>query len=114
MGRNRTEPMAELPDGPVLHDGPEQRLLDGELAERLAGLLQLLTPRQRKVLVLRIAVGLSAEETAEELRTSPGAVRVTQHRALTRLRAAVSRTNNPRDRSVAAHGTAEQRLYIAS
>jgi hypothetical protein len=43
-GRNRTEPMAELPDGPVLHDGPEQRLLDEELAERLAGLLQRLTP----------------------------------------------------------------------
>jgi RNA polymerase sigma factor (sigma-70 family) len=32
MGRNRTDPTAELPDGPVLHDGPEQRLLDGELA----------------------------------------------------------------------------------
>ena len=44
MSRNRTEPMAELPDGPVLHDGPEQRLLDEELAERLAGLLQRLTP----------------------------------------------------------------------
>ena len=82
MSRNRTEPMADLPDGPILHDGPEQRLLDGELAERLAGLLQLLPPRQGKVLVLRIAVGLSAEETAEELGTSPGAVRVTQHRAL--------------------------------
>ena len=112
-GRDRTEPVAEVPDGPpVLHDGPEQRLLDGELAERLGGLLQLLTPRQRKVLVLRIAVGLSAEETAEELRTSPGAVRVTQHRALTRLRAAVSSTT-PGDRA-AAGGAAELRLDYAS
>ena len=65
IGRNRTEPMAELPDAPVLHDGPEQRLLAGELAERLGGLLHRLTPRQREVLILRIAVGLSAEETAQ-------------------------------------------------
>ena len=113
MGRDRTEPVADLPDGPVLHDGPEQHLLDGELAERLAGLLQLLTPRQRNVLILRIAVGLSTEETAEELGTSPGAVRVTQHRALTRLRAVVSRTS-PRDRAAAARGAAELRLDCAS
>jgi RNA polymerase sigma-70 factor (ECF subfamily) len=90
MGRNRADPMADVPDGPVLCDSPEQRLLDGELAERLAGLLQRLTPRQRPVLVLRITVGLSAEETAEELGTSAGAVRVTQHRALNHLRALIS------------------------
>jgi RNA polymerase sigma-70 factor, ECF subfamily len=113
MSRNRTEPMADLPDGPVLHDGPEQRLLDGELAERLAGLLQRLTPRQRTVLVLRIVVGLSAEETAEELRTSPGAVRVTQHRALNRLRAALAGTSGS-DRVAAARGMAEVRLDHAS
>jgi RNA polymerase sigma-70 factor, ECF subfamily len=90
MGRNRTDATAEVPDGPVLDDGPEQRLLDGELAEQLAGLLQLLTPRQREVLVLRIAVGLSAEETAEAIGSTPGAVRVTQHRALNHLRALIS------------------------
>jgi RNA polymerase sigma-70 factor (ECF subfamily) len=32
------------------------------------------------VLVLRIAVGLSAQETAQVLDSSPGAVRVIQHR----------------------------------
>jgi RNA polymerase sigma-70 factor, ECF subfamily len=36
--------------------------------------------------VLRIAVGLSAEETAQIVGSTPGAVRVTQHRALNRLR----------------------------
>jgi len=36
--------------------------------------------------VLRIVVGLSAEETAEIVGASPGAVRVAQHRALIRLR----------------------------
>jgi RNA polymerase sigma-70 factor (ECF subfamily) len=86
IGRNRCEPMADLPDAPVTHDGPEQRALAAELAERLGGLLHRLTPRQREVLVLRIAVGLSAEETAQAVGSTPGAVRVTQHRALNRLR----------------------------
>jgi RNA polymerase sigma-70 factor, ECF subfamily len=112
-GRNRTDAMAELPDRPVLHDGPEQRLLAGELAERLGELLQLLTPRQREVLILRVAVGLSAEETANAVGSTPGAVRVTQHRALNQLRAAVSRTG-PRDRVAAASGDAELRLDYAS
>jgi RNA polymerase sigma-70 factor (ECF subfamily) len=81
--------VAELPDSPILHDGPEQRLLAAELAERLGHLLHRLTPRQREVLVLRIAVGLSAEETAQVVGSTPGAVRVTQHRALNRLRGVI-------------------------
>jgi RNA polymerase sigma-70 factor (ECF subfamily) len=90
MRRNRTEAMADVPDSPVLDDGPDQRLLAEELAERLTGLLQRLTPRQRTVLDLRIAVGLSAEETAEAVGSTAGAVRVTQHRALNRIRDLVS------------------------
>jgi RNA polymerase sigma-70 factor, ECF subfamily len=86
IGRNRAEPMADLPDSAVVHDGPEHRLLQAELTERLGHLLHRLTPRQREVLVLRIAVGLSAEETAQVVGSTPGAVRVTQHRALNRLR----------------------------
>ena len=86
MGRNRTEPVADLPDAPVLTDDPEHRLLIAERAARLGALLAHLTPRQREVLVLRLAVGLSAEETAQAIRSTPGAVRVTQHRALGRLR----------------------------
>ncbi len=91
IGRNRSEPMADLPDAPVLNDGPEHRLLAGEQAERLGDLLHTLTPRQREVLVLRIAVGLSAEETAQLVGSTPGAVRVTQHRALGRLRRGLGR-----------------------
>lgn len=89
IGRNRTEPVADLPDAPVSDDGPEHRLLACELGERLGELLDILTPRQREVLVLRIAVGLSAEETAATVHSTPGAVRVTQHRALNRLRVAL-------------------------
>jgi len=86
IGRNRAEPVADLPDGPVSADGPEHRLLAAEMSARLGRLLNHLTPRQREVLVLRLAVGLSAEETAQAVRSTPGAVRVTQHRALGRLR----------------------------
>jgi RNA polymerase sigma-70 factor (ECF subfamily) len=91
IGRNRAEPMADLPDVQVVRDGPEQRALAGELAVRLGGLLHRLTPRQREVLVLRIAVGLSAEQTAQAVGSTPGAVRVTQHRALNRLRELIAR-----------------------
>jgi RNA polymerase sigma-70 factor, ECF subfamily len=113
MVRNRTDPVADLPDRPVLHDGPEKRLLAEELAERLTGLLQLLTPRQREVLILRVAVGLSGEETAEAVGSTPGAVRVTQHRALDRLRTAISSTS-PGDGSAAACGVTELLHYYAS
>jgi RNA polymerase sigma-70 factor (ECF subfamily) len=89
MGRNKCDPVPELPDSPVLHDGPEHQLLAQERLEQLSHLLDLLTPRQREVLVLRVAVGMSAEETAVAVGSTPGAVRVTQHRALIRLRAAI-------------------------
>ena len=49
-------------------------------------LLRLLPDKQREILVLRVVVGLSAEETAEAVGSTPGAVRVAQHRALGRLR----------------------------
>ena len=97
IGRNRTEPMAELPDTPSSHDDPEQQALAGELAQRLGGLLHQLTPRQREVLILRVAVGLSAEETAAAVGSTPGAVRVTQHRALNRLRGVVVPDEEPDD-----------------
>ena len=86
IGRNRTDPVADLPDEPVLADGPEHRMLANEQSVRLGMLLAQLTPRQRQVLVLRLGVGLSAEETAQAVRSTPGTVRVTQHRALNRLR----------------------------
>jgi RNA polymerase sigma-70 factor (ECF subfamily) len=49
-------------------------------------MLHRLPDRQREILVLRVAVGLSAEETAAAVGSTPGAVRVAQHRALARLR----------------------------
>jgi RNA polymerase sigma-70 factor (ECF subfamily) len=67
-------------------DGPEQRALRVELSEQMSRLLDQLPEKQREIIVLRVVVGLSAEETADAVGSTPGAVRVAQHRALARLR----------------------------
>jgi len=54
---------------------------------RAHALLARLPDAQREVVLLRVAAGLSAEEAGAVLGMSPGAVRVAQHRALTKLRA---------------------------
>ncbi|MDQ1695475.1 MAG: polymerase sigma-70 factor, subfamily [Frankiaceae bacterium] len=66
---------------------PEQALLRLETSVRVAELLECLPAQQAEILRLRVAAGLSAEETADVVGMSPGAVRVAQHRALARLRA---------------------------
>jgi len=84
--RNRSEPVADVPDAVEVADGPEQRALRVELSGEMGRLLDQLPDKQREILVLRVVVGLSAEETAEAVGSTPGAVRVAQHRALARLR----------------------------
>jgi RNA polymerase sigma-70 factor, ECF subfamily len=86
VARGRADPVADVPDAVEVGAGPEQRALHGELSAQLRALLDELPDKQREILVLRIVVGLSAEETAEIVGTSAGAVRVAQHRALGRLR----------------------------
>ncbi|MGH4019822.1 MAG: RNA polymerase sigma factor ShbA, partial [Pseudonocardiaceae bacterium] len=88
--RNRSEPVAEMPDTPVVGDGPEQRALQGDLANRMSTVLEMLPDKQRDIVVLRVLQGYSAEETAELVGSTPGAVRVAQHRALLRLRKLLS------------------------
>jgi RNA polymerase sigma-70 factor (ECF subfamily) len=79
-------PTAEMPDEPDLGPGPEDHALRRSDAALVRSLLDRLPPTQRELLILRVAVGLSAEETGSALGMSPGAVRVAQHRALARLR----------------------------
>jgi RNA polymerase sigma-70 factor (ECF subfamily) len=67
-------------------DGPEQHVLARDEAARAWSLLETLSSRQREVLVLRVAVGLSTQETADALGMSVVAVRVTQLRGLRELR----------------------------
>ena len=84
-------------DHAVIHDvehnrdrgeaGPEQMAIDSESSARMAALLQVLPEKQREIIILRVVVGMSAEETAEAVGSTAGAVRVAQHRALSRLKA---------------------------
>jgi RNA polymerase sigma-70 factor, ECF subfamily len=57
---------------------------------RAAHPLDALPAAQRDVVILRMLVGLSTEETAEALGMSPGGVRLTQHKALEALRDTMS------------------------
>ncbi|WP_312880319.1 RNA polymerase sigma factor ShbA [Actinokineospora xionganensis] len=92
-GRDRSEPVADLPETMDVGLGPEQITLRGEMRTRLVSLLDTLAPRQREILVLRLVVGLSAQETAAAIGLTATAVRVAQHRALTRLRGALTATD---------------------
>jgi RNA polymerase sigma-70 factor (ECF subfamily) len=96
--RGRTDPVADVPDVVADDAGPEQHAMRGELSAQLRTLLDELPEKQREILVLRIAVGLSAEETGEIVGASAGAVRVAQHRALARLRR-TARGRLPRDQT---------------
>ncbi|WSA45831.1 RNA polymerase sigma factor ShbA [Streptomyces sp. NBC_01803] len=84
-------PSDEMPERPDDSLGPEERALLSSDAEWARKLLANLPDHLRELVLLRVAVGLTAEETGAKLGMSPGAVRVAQHRALSRLRALAGR-----------------------
>ena len=79
-------PVADLPDRVDQAPTPEEAAVVRDDAALALSLLQRLPEAQREILILRVAVGMSTEETADAVGMSPGAVRVAQHRALARLR----------------------------
>jgi len=79
-------PVPVLPDLPDRCPGPEETAVKGVDARLARALLAHLPAAQRRLLLLRVVAGLSAEDTGYVLDMSPGAVRVAQHRALARLR----------------------------
>jgi RNA polymerase sigma-70 factor (ECF subfamily) len=80
-------PVPVLPDLPDRCPGPEEIVIHSVDARLARALLAHLPAAQRRLLLLRVVAGLSAEDTGYVLDMSPGAVRVAQHRALSRLRA---------------------------
>ncbi len=84
--RDRAKPIADVPSRALLERPGADAGAWMDVGARLGRMLAVLPRAQQEVLALRIAVGLSATETAEALGVSAGNVRVTQHRALTRLR----------------------------
>ena len=92
--RNRAEPTDVVPERLSMEAGPEQMAIDSDSAARMNRLLAVLPEKQREILILRVVVGMSAEETAEAVGSTAGAVRVAQHRALARLKAEIRATEH--------------------
>jgi RNA polymerase sigma-70 factor, ECF subfamily len=90
--RNKAEPTDVVPERFSLDAGPEQMALDSESSAQMNRLLAVLPDKQREILILRVVVGMSAEETAEAVGSTAGAVRVAQHRALARLKSEIMAT----------------------
>ncbi len=84
--RDLSQPYEIVPEQEDSSRGPESEAMASDTAREVHTLLSTLPPTHREVLMLRIAVGLSAEETGHALGMTPGAVRVAQHRALAKLR----------------------------
>jgi RNA polymerase sigma-70 factor (ECF subfamily) len=92
---NRVKPVPAVPDTPEMADGPEQRAMQSESARRVTKLLDMLPGKQREIIILRVIMGLSSEQTAKVVGSTPGAVRVAQNRALNRLRNAIAHRPGP-------------------
>jgi RNA polymerase sigma-70 factor, ECF subfamily len=79
-------PTDDVPDDVDGRPTPEEQALDAADLRHAMSLLEELPEKLREVVVLRVAAGMSAEETGRSLGMSAGAVRVAQHRALNKLR----------------------------
>ncbi|WP_408932011.1 sigma-70 family RNA polymerase sigma factor [Corynebacterium sp. YSMAA1_1_D6] len=86
LSRDQSHPTDEVPDEVVTDATPEESALVEDGSNRVRALLDTLSDKARDIIILRVFVGLSAEETAEIVDSTPGAVRVAQHRALAHLR----------------------------
>ncbi|MDH4657449.1 sigma-70 family RNA polymerase sigma factor, partial [Corynebacterium pyruviciproducens] len=86
MGRDKTTPTDTVPEFTDSGLTPEAYALVEDGSNRVREILDCLSDRAREIIILRVFVGLSAEETAEIVGSTPGAVRVAQHRALATMR----------------------------
>lgn len=84
--RDRSDPSDDLPEATDVRAGPEAAALGAAQMTELTALIDRLPAQQREIVVLRVLGELSAEETATAVGSTPGAVRVAQHRALAKLR----------------------------
>lgn len=89
LSRDKSSPTDEVPDQEFHGGNPEDAAMVEVGSNRVRALLDLLSEKAREIVILRIFVGLSAEETAEITGSTAGAVRVAQHRALATMRKAV-------------------------
>lgn len=91
VARSKADPVAEVPELMSADDNPEEHALNSEASRQMDALLNTLPEKQREILILRLVMGLSAEETAAAVGSTAGAIRVAQHRAITKLKKEVTR-----------------------
>ena len=84
-GRVETVPTDTVPEQPDEGPGPEESAVRVIEAQRARDLLDELPEQQRRLLVMRVITGLTADETGNLLGMSAGAVRVAQHRAIAQI-----------------------------
>ena len=84
--RPREVAVERLPEASGGRVAVEDEIVGRIELSRLRALLDLLTPEQRDVLLLRFVADLSLEEVAEAQGRSVGAVKALQHRALASVR----------------------------
>ncbi|MGH3366754.1 MAG: RNA polymerase sigma factor ShbA [Nocardioidaceae bacterium] len=89
-------PTDDMPDEVDARPTPEEHALNAADLRQAMILLEELPVKLREVVVLRVAAGMSTDETARALSMTVGAVRVAQHRALTRLRAMAANSQGGR------------------
>lgn len=88
--RDRATTTAEIPERTDDGDSPEQAVLQAEMRHMAQELLSTLPDAHQEILVHRVIGEMSSEQVAELLSSTPGAVRVAQHRALAKLRRRLS------------------------
>lgn len=86
LSRTESSAVGDLADQADDRAGPEAEALAADVRQRIGHLLDRLPPTDREIIVLRVAVRMSADEVGRILGMSPGAVRVQQSRALAKLR----------------------------
>lgn len=94
MARDKLSPTEDVPEAINDVDTPEEYALVSDGSNRVRVLLDSLSDKAREIVILRVFVGLSADETAKVVGSTPGAVRVAQHRALASLRKALEKEEN--------------------
>jgi RNA polymerase sigma-70 factor, ECF subfamily len=75
-----------VPDAADLDSGPSERAIATEESAQIRRAFERLGRSDQEVLELRVVAGLSSEEVAVVLGRLPGAIRMAQKRALSRLR----------------------------
>lgn len=86
-GRRRDEPVPDSDLSQLAGTADPSEDVVGSMSAQAAveRIVATLSPEQAEIVLLRVLAGLSVEEVAEVVGKRPGAVRVTQHRALRKL-----------------------------